>query len=157
MKNYYSYLYSLLFLFAGCNTNHSNNNFSQNSIFYPEQKIQVTINGNNIPIPDEQIKDIEIKNDNGETILIVNKFVAGVNVITFFEGKAVKIQSYDIWGNKAAECAIKNEHPYSGTIWHFSSGLKGIKSSAIITYKEGCYITEKPYMESEISEILNTN
>lgn len=96
--------------------------------------------------------EIEIFQDS-KLVLLIQQSVARTDVIYFADGKAVKFISYDIWGKEVAKCIVTNDIP-SGTVWHISLGVNGLKRSSIITYKNGDLISEEPYKENEIVELL---
>ena len=71
----------------------------------------------------------------------------------FLKGKPRKVISYDIFGNKVAECTEKDGKP-DGTVWSIEFGASGVKQSKIITYENGKVISEIPYRDDEFDKLV---
>ena len=67
-----------------------------------------------------------------------------------------KFADYDIFGEKVAECSLKDERPFDGTSWSigytYTSG--SIMWSKIETYKDGKVVSTEPYKREELEDLL---
>lgn len=115
--------------------------------------MQIKMNGTDWENSQQYFNNIMIEK-NGEPVLLIQHSTFSTDIISFFDGQVKKIQQYNIYGKKIAECSVKNGQPDSGTIWALTLGLKGVKQSLMITYKDGRIISETPYKEDLISKLL---
>jgi hypothetical protein len=82
-------------------------------------------------------------------------FFCGHTTVDFQGGDGGgKITSYDIFGEKVAECSSKDGCPFDGTLWcvWYTSG--DIICSKIETYKDGKLVSKKEYKREELEDLL---
>jgi len=103
--------------------------------------------------PFQAVRKIEVV-EHGKLVMSIEQSLLVTAFVYFSDSRPERIVFYDIWGKQVAECTIRNGKPFSGTVWHLSWGLNGLKQSCIVTYQEGNLISTEPYAEEEVSALL---
>ncbi len=67
----------------------------------------------------------------------VIKGTLGTTLGFYHHGKPIKAVFFNKKGDKIAECTMKNDKHYTGTVWWLAFGLQGVKYNQIATFKNG--------------------
>lgn len=103
--------------------------------------------------PFQAVRKIEVV-EHGKPVMSIEQSLLVTAFVYFSDSGPERSVFYDIWGKQVAECTIRNGKPFSGTVWHLSWGLNGLKQSCIVTYREGNLISVEPYAEEEVAALL---
>ena len=115
--------------------------------------VQIMMNDKALDGLQDEFETIVIR-ENGKDRLVITKHLVLLNMMLFSSGKPEQLVTYDVTGNKIAECFFKSGLPCSGTVLDTAWGLGGLKWSSKITFKDGKRISETPHKETELMEIL---
>ena len=118
---------------------------------------QIIINGT--PVGDQdhfsapnKVSEIEIKYNDNSIFRI--SFSATTSTLAFFsDGEVERVISCNALGDKIGDCSVKNGVP-NGTVWSVATGLKGLKWSSVLTYEDGKVVSEEPYDEAVLDDLL---
>ena len=103
--------------------------------------------------PFQAVREIEIR-EHGKLVVSISQSLLVTTIVYCSDSGPERSVFYDIWGKRVAECTIRNQKPFSGTVWHLSWGPRGLKQSVIVTYREGNPISTEPYAEEEVSALF---
>ena len=114
---------------------------------------QVLANGKDITDAPMKLNCLEIKC--GKKSVVSISFIATTTtLVVYLDGEAHKVITYDITGEKIAECSVVGNLPHTGTIWNLTFGAGGLKNSTLLTYKNGSVVAITPYKETEIENLF---
>ena len=143
----------LLLLLLGCDCPNTRL-ASPHKRIHSGNELIIHANGSDIMNAPQKLQTIEVTH-NGKASLSISYFATNTTIVIFENGNAQKIVTYDIRGKKIAECLIKDDRPYSGTIYHLVLGLRGVKESVLLTYQNGEMIEENEYNIIEVNNLQN--
>jgi len=89
----------------------------------------------------------------GEKVATFKSFLCWLEVLEYSKGEVTKINYFDLWGNLLGKCTI-DDGKANGTEYSILFGLRGLKHSMIVSFKDGKQVSEEYFLENEIEEIV---